>query len=575
LNKWRWDFGDNSYSNLQNPVHSYSASGVFTVKLAVGRDDGCMSDIKTAQITIRAKINAAFSAPATGCVNKEVAFIDASSSAAGPMVSWQWDFGDGSVVSTLQHPKHTYQNAGTFTVALIAQTANGCQSLVAKRDIVIHSLPVVDFTLPTVCVNDVAQFTNKSLNADASITGLTYSWNFGDGAALAADNVSTQTNGSHQYRIGNTYTVTLTATNANGCSFSVSKQFTVNGGHITPVFDVVNRNALCSNRKITVQNKSTINSGKIIRLVWLIDDAEQLTVNDPESNAFYELNPPVASSSMPKTIAIKLLAYSGDNCVEPIIENVTLYPAPALVFDPIAPICLNSAVFRIQSARETLGISPRNSSYSGPGIVSAYGDFDPRLAGVGTHTLTYHYSSAAGCEESITQTIRVNPLPELDLKQDIYLLSGGEIRIDAQARGSNLHYKWVPAAGLDRDDVLNPTVKIDEDREYTLTVTTGLGCSITAKVKVHLVSSINAANAFSPNGDGVNDTWVLKYIETYPNVAVDVFNRYGEKVFSSQGYSVPFDGNYKGKQLPVGTYYYIINPKNGKQIIKGALTLVR
>ncbi|MDR6782961.1 gliding motility-associated-like protein [Pedobacter africanus] len=575
LNKWLWDFGDNSTSTEQNPKHVYTSSGSFEVKLSAGLDEACMSDVKTFTISIRPKINAAFSAPATGCVNKEIAFIDASSSAAGPMVSWQWDFGDGSAVSTLQHPKHTYQNAGTFTITLITQTANGCQSLAAKREVVIHSLPVVDFTLPTVCVNDVAQFTNKSVNADASITGLTYSWNFGDGAALAADNVSTQTNGSHQYRIGNNYTVTLTATNANGCSFSVSKQFTVNGGHITPVFDVVNRNALCSSRKITVQNKSTINSGKIIRLVWLIDDAAQLTVNDPEPDAFYELSPPPATSSMPKNIAIKLLAYSGDNCVEPLIENVTLYPAPALVFDPIAPVCLNSAVFRIQSARETLGIPPQNSSYSGPGIISVDGDFDPRLAGVGTHTLTYHYSSAAGCEESITQTIRVNPLPELDLKRDIYLLSGGEIRIDARASGSNLRYKWLPAAGLDRDDVLNPTVKIDEDREYTLTVTTGSGCSTTAKVKVHLVSSINAANAFSPNGDGVNDTWVLKYIETYPGVAVDIFNRYGEKIFSSQGYSIPFDGNYNGKQLPVGTYYYMIDPKNGKQIIKGALTLVR
>ncbi|SMD03383.1 PKD domain-containing protein [Pedobacter africanus] len=575
LNKWLWDFGDNTTSTAQNPKHVYASSGPFEVKLSVGLDEGCMSDVKTFTIHIRPKINAALSAPANGCINKEIAFADASSSAAGPMVSWQWDFGDGSAVSIQQHPKHTYLSAGTYTVTLITRTANGCQSLPAKSEVVIHSLPVVDFTLPRVCVNDVAQFTNKSANVDATTAGLIYSWDFGDGTALAADNVSTQVNGSHQYRTGGIYTVTLTATNANGCSFSVSKQFTVNGGHIRPAFEVENKNALCSNRKITVQNKSTINSGKIIRLVWYIDNAEKLTVNDPDPDAFYELSPPVAISPAAQTIAIKLLAYSGDNCVEPLTENVTLYPAPALVFDPIAPVCLNSAIFRIQSARETLGIPPQNSSYSGPGIISADGYFDPRQAGVGTHTLTYHYSSAAGCEESVTQVVTVQPLPELDLKRDIYLLSGGEIRIDARASGNNLRYKWVPATGLDRDDVLNPVVKIDEDREYTLTVTTGLGCSITGSVKVHLVSSINAANAFSPNGDGVNDTWVLKYIETYPNVAVDVFNRYGEKVFSSQGYSVPFDGNYNGKQLPVGTYYYIINPKNGKKLIKGALTLVR
>lgn len=576
LNKWRWDFGDGNFSNLQSPIHSYSAAGTFTVTLVAGRDDGCMSDVKTRQITVLPKINAAFSAPVNGCINNEIAFGDESVSASGPMVSWRWDFGDGSPNSTEQHPKHTYLATGTFTVSLVASTANGCQSLPFKRDIVINSLPVVDFNLPKVCVGDeIAEFINKSENVDKTTTGLTYLWNFGDVTALAADNVSVQKNGRHKYNTAGSYTVTLTTTNVNGCSFSVSKEFIVNGSQINPLFEVLNKNALCSNRKITIEHKSTIDVGKIIKLRWFIDDVEKLVVEDPEPVAFYELDPPAASSGTPKQIVIKLVAYSGERCIESLTETVTLFPAPLLVFDPITPVCLNSGVFQIHNGRETLGIQQGNPSYSGAGIISADGYFDPERAGIGTHVLTYHFTSAAGCMESITQSITVQPLPQLNVKKDIYLLTGGEARMDVSASGSNLRYKWVPAAGLDRDDVLNPTVKIDEDREYTLTVTTGLGCSTTAKVKVHLVSSINAANAFSPNGDGVNDTWVLKYIETYPNVEVDIFNRYGEKIFSSQGYSIPFDGNYNGKQLPVGTYYYMINPKNGKQIIKGALTLVR
>jgi len=68
-------------------------------------------------------------------------------------------------------------------------------------------------------------------------------------------------------------------------------------------------------------------------------------------------------------------------------------------------------------------------------------------------------------------------------------------------------------------------------------------------------------NAFSPNGDGINDTWVINYLNSYPSVTVQVFNRYGQVVFFSNGYGTNWDGNSNGKPLPVGTYYYIIDRK--------------
>jgi gliding motility-associated-like protein len=82
-------------------------------------------------------------------------------------------------------------------------------------------------------------------------------------------------------------------------------------------------------------------------------------------------------------------------------------------------------------------------------------------------------------------------------------------------------------------------------------------------------------NAFTPNSDGVNDTWDIKYLDTYKNATVDVFSRYGEKVYSSVGYATPWDGTYKGSYLPTGTYYYIINPKNGRSPISGFVAIIR
>jgi gliding motility-associated-like protein len=87
--------------------------------------------------------------------------------------------------------------------------------------------------------------------------------------------------------------------------------------------------------------------------------------------------------------------------------------------------------------------------------------------------------------------------------------------------------------------------------------------------------SIVVPNAFTPNNDGVNDTWGLKNMESFPQNRVDIYNRYGERVYSSNGYAVPWDGRRNGAPLPVGAYYYVINPNNGSKIISGSVTIIR
>jgi gliding motility-associated-like protein len=82
-------------------------------------------------------------------------------------------------------------------------------------------------------------------------------------------------------------------------------------------------------------------------------------------------------------------------------------------------------------------------------------------------------------------------------------------------------------------------------------------------------------NTFTPNGDGINDTWQILNIERYPNCNVQVFNRYGEKLYSSVGYSVPWDGKFKNAYLPTGVYYYIIDLKNGSAVVSGSVMIIR
>jgi len=82
-------------------------------------------------------------------------------------------------------------------------------------------------------------------------------------------------------------------------------------------------------------------------------------------------------------------------------------------------------------------------------------------------------------------------------------------------------------------------------------------------------------NAFTPNGDGINDVWNIKSLIDYPSCLVSIFTRYGSMIYQSRGYARPWDGFYNGSQLPAGTYYYIINLQNGQPPFSGWVALIR
>jgi gliding motility-associated-like protein len=166
-------------------------------------------------------------------------------------------------------------------------------------------------------------------------------------------------------------------------------------------------------------------------------------------------------------------------------------------------------------------------------------------------------------------------LPIADAGADQYALEGANVRLDAHASGDNLKYKWTPSAGLDHDNVLNPLASPAEDITYTLTVTSTMGCVLKDEVFVKVLKTPVIPNAFTPNSDGVNDEWNIKHLESYPDVTVEVFNRYGNKIYNSVGYSEAWKGKFNGEDLPVGTYYYIINPRSGRSTISGSVSILR
>jgi len=173
-------------------------------------------------------------------------------------------------------------------------------------------------------------------------------------------------------------------------------------------------------------------------------------------------------------------------------------------------------------------------------------------------------------------TINVNPSPVVNAGGNKTINEGSSTILNATVSGNVTDITWTPSLGLSDNKILNPVANPTFTTTYTLTVETTDGCIGTGTAKVDvIIKDFHIPNTFTPNGDGINDTWNIKYLDTYPNCSVQIFSRWGEIVYSSIGYGIPWDGTYKGSALPSGTYYYIINLKNGLNPISGFVAIVR
>jgi gliding motility-associated-like protein len=579
IKTWLWDFGDKTTSVRQNPKHLYASPGSYKVKLSVANVNGCGTDT-TIVVNIDHKPVAAFITSPPDCVGQSITFTDKSTFADGKIVKWLWRFGDGATDTfTNNQPfNHVYANTGTDTVKLVVFTDAGCSSAVSQV-ITVSPVPVVDFNLPDVCLNDTyAQFTDKSRIADHSESTFTYLWDFGDPNANAANpNTSTQQNPKHKYSQANNYNVTLTVQSQYGCVFSKTQPFIVNGDTPVAAFSVENNTNLCSMDDVVFDDQSTVNFGNITKIVWYFDFNNQpadtvviLKGNIPADRKFHH-NYGLFNSPLTKTYNVRMDVYSGITCTNTTQQNITVKANPLINLSQIGPLCQSAPPVQIiENKNDFKG----TGTFSGIGVSPA-GLFDPSSSGPGTFTINYTFAAQNGCDYSTSEQVTVNADPKVSISSDLVLLEGGQVTLPAKAGGDNLTYQWTPSTGLDHDNVLNPVARPSDNITYKLVVTNSSGCTTAAEVTVSVLKYPVIPNAFTPNGDGINDVWNIKYLDSYPNNTVDVYNRYGEKVYSSIGYPMPWDGKYRGADLPPGTYYYVINPKNGRKVMSGSVTIIR
>jgi gliding motility-associated-like protein len=190
-----------------------------------------------------------------------------------------------------------------------------------------------------------------------------------------------------------------------------------------------------------------------------------------------------------------------------------------------------------------------------------------------TGTTLYVFEASGACNDFDTIAVTIEDLPIIDAGLDVTIVEETSTVLNATG---GITYVWTPSTGLNDSTISNPTATPLVTTTYYVTGTNASGCMATDSVKVTVIPTIQFPDGITPNGDGKNDTWVIDYIQEYPDAVVEIYNRWGELLFHSDDYQNDWNGTYNGENLPIGTYYFIIDLHDGKtEPFTGPLTVLR
>lgn len=327
---------------------------------------------------------------------------------------------------------------------------------------------------------------------------------------------------------------------------------------------------------ITFANRCSISDGSenAFQYQWNFDDS--LSGN----NNFSRGRTPTHIYNNTGPFNVNLRVISNGGCVHDttLLLN-TIHPQPITKFGiSKKDICLGDAVFLTDSTNSMDGVTVQWNWDMGdgrlrntPNVLYIYAVADK------TYNVSLYTVNSHGCKsELLSKAVNVYPYPVVNAGPDRRVLEGGLITIQANATGTNLQYVWTPAQYLNDTSLLKPKcINPTFDIRYTLAVTAPGGCTTTDEMYVDVLKILNIPNTFSPNSDGTNDFWKIQYLDEYANQHTQVFTRAGQLVFESRGQYKAWDGRYKGKILPMDTYYYIIEPGSGREPVTGYVIIVK
>ena len=563
---WNWNFGDPNAtagnpntSTQQNPSHIYTAFGNYNIHFTAFTINGCSRDtIIAATFAIRPRLSyPALNAVCINAGNVSVATATVTNGVPGTGVY----SGPGTTAAGAFNP--AVAGVGTHLITYTFTSTGGCTETI-KSSITVNPKPVAAFTANSdICLNQSATFTDQSTIASGAITA--WKWNFGDGIWVTNTSNASFTKSWIAY---GTYSVKLVAVSDQGCtSDTVTRLVTV---HPLPVTDFSLPVAVCMPGGLAeFKNNTTVADNAALGYTWNFGD------NSAVSHATNATHTYASTGSY----NVQLVATSSWGCTSQATKILSsFFDKPVAAFT-VAPdtLCQGAeSEFTDESTAGNNSVSGWNWNF-GDGSSSTQQNPVKRYSSPGAYTVQLQVANSVGCASEIaSRQVVVYLQPVIDAGPSFVVPEGTVIQFNPSANDSTvLKFNWSPAPGLNNAAKLRPVLQALYDQTYTLTATGEGLCTASDKLTVKILKPVTIPNAFSPNGDGIHDTWVITNLSDYPGCTVEVFNRYGQRVFYSSGYGTPWNGTFSGKPLPMATYYYVIHLKNGFTPKSGSITIVK
>lgn len=566
---WVWDLGTGASCIGQNVNPHFANPGTFLISLIATDSNGCISLVTHPAIVV-ANPNAQFSGN-TVFFGDESNFVDQSQSTANPIKTRYLDFGDGSApVSVTQDTTlYIYPSPGFFEATLFVADSLGCDDTAKEMMMVYSNFVKADWIADTVCSGKLTQFIDQSMVGSGDV--VSWTWKFGDNA------VSYLQNPVHSYDTAGIYQVVLIITTDLGITDSAKASVLVFDSPIAE-FDY---STTCEEDKKVFYNFSSIPSGSgIVAYQWNLGNGNGSSLSEPE----YAYN-------NAGSYEITLIVNSDQGCIDSVTHTLIVGFKPKMSFGANKYMGCDQA-----------NIEFRDSSTISDGhIESWYWDFgdgshttDPIIAkhtynNIGSYNVMLTLVTDLGCSSTkmIPSMIHVHPKPVADF--DFHPGDADIHRPTVYFHNNSIggdKYEWKFGDGHSTT-VFEPVHNFVYPGDYTITLKTEteFGCTDYKyrDIKVKSEPVFFVPNAFTPNGDGLNDFFqpvgTAYSEEGAVRFVFQVFDRTGSLVFDSPGDMRPWDGSIKGGNLaPEGVYVCRIvqQDPDGKQYTHvGQVTLMR
>lgn len=472
-------------------------------------------------------------------------FTDQSLIENDVITSWLWDFGDGKT-SVLKNPVHHYLLTNDYTVTLTVTSKNGCMESITKT--VSYYLPGAEFNFTSNCMGDTLHFTDNSI-MQAPETIVSWNWDFGDGHQASGQVVT------HVYNSPGWFPVRLVIENSQGCHDTIIKNVRV---YDFPVADFTQQ-SVCIGKKMQFTNQSAIASGDVLSYRWIMGDGIEYTDSLNVTHQYM----------LPGDYEVTLVSTSMYGCADTVTKPVRVHPLPLVDF-------------AADSVRGCIPFVVRFTNMSDAGdVVWDFGnDTAPSSAAnpttiyqiPGKYDVSLLVTSPFGCINSTTKSafIEALPLPVAVFTPSTALAYGNNPVVMFNDQSENA-VRWIWNYGDKFSDnnefhAQSPSVHTytaPGKHTVTLTAFNEQGCSDTATGFVYILPSPGTIlpNAFSPNGDGLND-YFTPIVEKYDaaDFAMVIYDRFGRQIFETKDIITGWDGKdlRTGSKAAPGAYAYIV-----------------